>query len=311
VEWLSMHLLLSLAYTPYLGDPSGAAARAGDPSLRHRFGVHDVSESARRTTPWTVPVEADGAGVVSGAILGLDHALARLSLRRLSVATPPRATLLTSANLQTLALQVALASPRDATGSELHEVVAALSRGRERVRQARGDSAALDAVAAAGFLGADRRSLLGWMATNEPEPIERMFTLAELVRIGEPGAALPQAFGTPTLALDTRLRLAWRPSEPWEPYSGRSSLGLLASLTPDLPLRIAELTVQAELPPEVYPGVLAFAVQDLIDSADLTSSEDWLGLVHHAGALTRERFDDYVSALAGLGILSPATAAGR
>ena len=135
-----------------------------------------------------------------------------------------------------------------------------------------------------------------------------MFTLAELVRIGEPGAALPEAFGTPTLALDTRLRLAWRPSEPWEPFSGRSSLGLLASLTPDLPLRIAEFTVQAGLPPEVYPGVLAFAVQDLIDSADLTSSEDWLGLVHHAGALTRERFDDYVTALAGLGILSPATA---
>ncbi len=216
-EWLSMHLLLSLAYTPYLGDPSGAAARAGDLSLRHRFGVHDVSESARRTTPWTVPVEAEDTGAVSGAILGLDHALARLSLRRLSVATPPRATLLTSANLQALALQVALASPRDATGSALHEVVAALTRGRERVRQARGDGAALDALAVAGFLSADRRSLLGWMAVHEPEAIERMFTLAELVRIGEPGAALPEAFGTPTLALDTRLRLAWRPSEPWEP----------------------------------------------------------------------------------------------
>ena len=144
------------------------------------------------------------------------------------------------------------------------------------------------------------------MAVHEPERLEGMFTLAELVRIGEPGAALPEAFGTPTLPLDTRLRLAWRGSEPWEPYSGRPSLGLLASLTPDLPLRIAEFTVLAELPPEVYPGVLAFAVQDLIDAADLTSSEDWLGLVRYAGVLTRERFEGYVSALVDLGILSPA-----
>ena len=308
VEWLSMHLLLSLAYTPYLGDPSGPAAKAGDPSIRHRFGVHEVTEGA---TPWTVPFEVDGTGVVTGAILGLDHALASLSLRRVPVATPPRATLLTPANLHALALQVALASPGDATAPQLQEVVAALTRGRQRVREARGDVAVLDALAAAGSLSADRRSLLGWAAVHDPERIERMFTLAELARIGGPGTALPDGFGTPTLALDTRLRLAWRASEPWEPFSGRPSLGLLASLTPELPLRIAELTVLAELPPEVYPGVLAFAVQDLIDSADLTSSEDWLGLVHHAGALTRERFDDYVSALAGLGILSPAGRAGR
>jgi hypothetical protein len=222
------------------------------------------------------------------------------------VATPPRDPLLTAANLHALALQVALSSPRDATGSQLHEVVAALTRGRQRVREARGDVGGLDALAVAGFLSADRRSLLGWMAVHEPERMEGMFTLAELVRIGEPAAALPEAFGTPMLALDTRLRLSWRGSEPWEPYSGRPSLGLLASLTPDLPLRIVELTMQAELPPEVYPGVLAFAVQDFIDAADLTSSEDWRGLVRYAGALTRERFEDYVSALVGLGILSPA-----
>jgi hypothetical protein len=311
VEWLSMHLLLSLAYTPHLGDPAGAAARAGDLSLRHRFGVHDVSESARRSTPWTIPTEVDASGAVAGALLGLDHALARLSLRRLSAATPPRATLLTSANLHALALQVALASPRDIDGSQLRDVVAALTRGRQRVQSARTDAAALDALAAQGQVSADRRSLLAWMAVREAERAERMFTLAELVRIGGPAAALPESFGTPTLALDTRLRLAWRASEPWEPYSGRPSLGLLASLTPDLPLRIAEFTVLAQLPPEVYPGVLAFAVQDLIDSAELSSSEDWLGLVHHAGALTRERFEDYVSALAGLGILTPADRSGR
>ena len=306
LEWLTMHWLLSVAYTPYLGDPAGAAARAGDLSLRHHFGVHEVSEGDRRETPWAVPVEADASGAVTGAIVGLDHALARLSLRRLSTSTPPRPTLLTSANLHVLALQVALASPRDADGSALRDLVAALTRGRERVQGARSDPAALETIASAGEVSADRRSVLPWMAVHEPSRVTDMFTLAELVRVGGPGESLPDAFGTPSLPLDGRLRLAWRSAEPWEPYSGRPSLGLLAALTPDLPLRIAELTVQAALPAEVYPGVLAFAVQDLIDSADLASSEDWLGLVRHARALTRERFDDYVSALAGLGILSPA-----
>jgi hypothetical protein len=311
VEWVAMHLLLSLAYTPHLGDPDGAAARAGDLALRHRFGVHEVSENARRVTPWSLPAEADDTGAVVGAAVGLEHALARLSLRRLSSAAPPRPTLLTAANLQALALQAALASPRDATGPELRDVVAALTRGRERVQSARGNPVALDALAEAGRLSGDRRAVLSWMTAHEPARVADLFTLAELVRIGEPTAVLPAAFGTPTLPLDGRLRLEWRGSEPWEPYSGRPGLGLLAALTADLPLRIAELTVQAGLPPEVYPGVLAFAVQDLLDSAELASSEDWAGLGRQARRLTRERFEDYVSALAGIGVLTPAEAARR
>lgn len=311
VDWLSMQLLISLAYTPYLGDPDGAAARAGDLALRHRFGVHETGESSRRELPWALPVEVDGSGSVTGAIVGLEHALARLALRRLSTATPPRPTRLTVANLHTLALQAALASPRDVSGQALRDVVAALTRGRERVLSARADPAALDVLAAAGQVGGDRRATIAWMAGHEPARVADAFTLAELVRIGEPTAAMPEAFGTPALPFDSRLRLEWRGSEAWEPYSGRPALGLLAAMTVDLPLRIAELTVQAGLPPEVYPGVLAFAAQDLIDNAELASSEDWFGLGRHARGLTRERFEDYVSALAGVGVLTPSDGAPR
>ena len=105
--------------------------------------------------------------------------------------------------------------------------------------------------------------------------------------------------------------MAWRPGEPWESYSGRATLGLLVAATPELPLRIADWLVQAGLPPALFPGVLAFAMQDVIDTAVLRSSEDWLGFVRHARALTRERFDDYVSALAGLGVLAPVDGGSR
>ncbi len=303
-EWLSMHVLLTLAYTPHLGEPGGAAARAGDLALRHRFGTHDLSESTRLATPWTLPIDAD-SGVVTGAVLGLEHALARLSLRRLSTASLPEPTLLTAANQHVLALQVAAASPHAAASAALGDVVAALARGRERVQQARGSAAALGALAIEAAMSADRRAALAWMTVEEPARLADVFTQAELVRLGAPSLTPPAVLGTPNLPFDSRLGLAWRSGEPWESYSGRATLGLLAAATPELPLRIADWLVQAGLPPALFPGVLAFAMQDVIDTAVLSSSEDWLGFVRHARALTRERFDDYVSALAGLGVLAP------
>ena len=310
VDWLTTHVLLTLAYTPHLGDPAGPAARAGELALRHRFGAHDVSESTRLTVPWSLPVDSDVSGI-SGAILGLDHAMARLSLRRLSTATPPAPTLLTAANQHVLALQVAGASPRAASSAAVHEVAAALARGRARLQQAGGAAAALDTLAAEAAVGGDRRAVLAWMAIEEPTRVGDVFTQAELVRLGAPAVAPPAVLGTPTLPFDTRLGLAWRPAEPWENYSGRPSLGLLAAATPELPLRIADCLTQAGLPPALYPGVLAYATQDLIDAATLSSSEDWLGFVRQARALTRDRFDDYVSALAGLGILAPGDGGAR
>lgn len=303
-EWLSMHLLVTLAYTPHLGDPGGPAARAGDLALRHRFGAHDASASTRLALPWALPTDADGA--VAGAVLALDHALARLSLRRISTAGLPVPTLLTAANQHVLAMQVAATSPRDVVGPAMTDVAGALARGRQRVLQASGVAAALDALAAEAAMGADRRAVLAWMTVAEPARVPNAFTQAELVRLGAPSQPPPAVLGTPNLPFDTRLGLGWRPLEPWASYSGRATLGLLVATSPEVPLRIADWLIQAALPPQLYPGVLAFAMQDVIDTAVLSSSEDWLGLVRHAGALSRERFDDYVAGLVGLGILTPA-----
>jgi hypothetical protein len=309
-EWLSLHVLMTLAYTPHLGESGGAAARAGDLALRHRFGDRDVSGSTRLATPWTLPIDGEG-GVVTGAVLGLEHALARLSLRRLSTASLPEPTLLTAANQHVLALQVAAASPHAAATAALGDVAAALTRGRERVQQTRGSAVALEALAIEAAMSANRRAVLGWMTVEEPARLHDLFTQTELVRLGAPSLTPPSVLGTPNLPFDTRLGVAWRPGEPWESYSGRATLGLLAAATPELPLRIADWLVQAGLPPALFPGVLAFAMQDVIDTAVLRSSEDWLGFVRYARALTRERFDDYVSALAGLGVLAPVDGGSR
>lgn len=309
VEWATLHVLASLAYTPYLGDPTGPAARAGDLSLRHRFGVHDPSESARRNDPWRVPTQAGAGGAVTGALLGVDLALSRLALRRLSTGTAPAPSLLITADVETFFAQVALANPRSVATSDMSAAVEALGRGRARVQSAAGDAAALDVLAGAGGMTGDRRSVLAWMTHHEPSRVAEMFSLGELVAIGDGAGRIPDAAGTPTLALDGRWRLAWPAAEPYEPYSGRPTLGLMATFTPDVSLRVAELIEQAHLPLELLPGVLAYAIQDLVDGAPVFSTDDWLGLVRHARALTKERFEDIVGALAGVGILSPADGA--
>ena len=205
-EWLSMHVLMTLAYTPHLGEPGGAAARAGDLALRHRFGAHDVAESTRLATPWTLPIDAEG-GVVTGAVLGLEHALARLSLRRLSTASLPEPTLLTAANQHVLALQVAAASPHAAANAALGDVVGALARGRARVEQTRGSAAALEALAVDAAMSADRRAVVAWMTVEEPARLDDLFTLAELVRLGAPSLTPPAVLGTPNLPFDTPARI--------------------------------------------------------------------------------------------------------
>ena len=147
------------------------------------------------------------------------------------------------------------------------------------------------------------------MAGHEPTRVVGMFSLGEFVMIGGGDGRMPDAVGTPTMGLLGRWRLEWPAAEPFEPYSGRPTLGLMATFVPDVSLRVAELIEQAQLPLELLPGVLAFAMQDVIEDAPLVSTDDWLGLVRHAGVLTKARFDDIVSALAAVGVLSPADGA--
>ena len=183
--------------------------------------------------PWAVPVDLEASGAASGALLGLDHALAPLSLRRLPTAAPPPSRP-ASPNLQMLALHAALAGSRAADDASLGAVVAALARGRERVVAVRNDRAAIEA-AVAGRVGAERRSLLGWMAAHEPDRVAGMFTFTELVGLGQTAPPPASAADPPTFPHDARLGAAWRGAEPWEPFAGRPTLGLLPTLAPDFP----------------------------------------------------------------------------
>ena len=74
--------LTSILYAASLGDPDGPALAAGNIALRHDLGAGGVMGPRYS---WRLPTEGHTAKGwrVSGSLLGLDVALARLSLRRL------------------------------------------------------------------------------------------------------------------------------------------------------------------------------------------------------------------------------------
>ena len=90
--------------------PDGPALAAGNVALRHDLGAGGVMGPRY---PWRLPTEGHtGKGWrVSGSLLGLDVALARLSLRRLDSMVMPPEPRMVSSERQTAALTVALAEP--------------------------------------------------------------------------------------------------------------------------------------------------------------------------------------------------------
>ncbi len=94
--------LTSILYAAYLGDPQGPAVMAaGNVALRHELGT--VVPSVRECA-WRLPTEGHTSKGwrVTGSLLGLDLALARLSLRRLDSTVMPPEPRMVSAERQTV-----------------------------------------------------------------------------------------------------------------------------------------------------------------------------------------------------------------
>jgi len=88
-------------------------------------------------------------------------------------------------------------------------------------------------------------------------------------------------------------------------FLGRRQIGLLAAAVPDLNLHVARMLARLQLPAPLAKFVLSAAVQDFIDEVRATDPDDWLSLIRGAGAVPRDRIEDYVAAAAADGPLVP------
>jgi hypothetical protein len=260
---------------------------------------------------------------VSGSALGLDLALARLSLKRIDGDGLVAAPRLLSTERDAFAVSLTLMNPRNLVDSDRDAIAAAIARGRRRllglqpVAVAASPNAGGEGISAGGEpfdaianelrLEGRRRRAIRWTIDEERERVPALFSLSEMMILGgvETGTNLDawgmsalQASGCPC----TRMTFPWS----WHLLAGRSQLALGASSSPDLNLQIAMMMAEMGLPAVLAKPVLAAAVQDFVDNVSPTDPVDWWSLSRAATSLARERVEDYVAAAASIdGVLVP------
>jgi hypothetical protein len=295
--------LLSVVYAAHLGDPDGAARLAGDISRRHDFGFG--ARDGRGPSPWSLPKEAVAAGVpwhVEGSLLGLDVALAPLGLRRLRSDRDVEQPALTLEMRDAFVVSLALMDPRALDDSAADAVVSAIEAGRLRLATLGLDQ--VEAVADDARLDGWRRRALKWTVAHEPAQAEALFTLAEMLALGDPsGAVDAHAWGMSAIASSACLCIEIPSPGRAQALAGRPEPGILATLVSDLNLHVARTLRQLGLPAMLAPAVLSAAVQDFVDEVRPIDPDDWLTLARAARLVSRERIEDYVAAAAARGPL--------
>jgi hypothetical protein len=298
--------LVSLAYAIYLGDPEGAAMLPGNVSLRHDFGLGQQDAAQRLRAPWMIPRPDVSPGVpwhVDGSLLGLDVGLATTMMRRLNTDRALSAPTLISNERETFVVGLGLLNPFALTDRARDAIAQAIERGRRRVaaiRDAPGATAIADEVGMDGW----RRRALRWSVVHEAERLESMFSLRELMALGDVAREIDlDPWGTAALYSDGCVCTAMPPTGGLPLVTGRRQIGLLATAIPDLNLHVARMLASLRLPARLAKYVLSAAVQDFVDEVQTTDPDDWVSLVRGAAAVSRERVEDYVAAAAADGPL--------
>jgi len=310
-DWYLASVLSSIVYASFVGERDSQALLGGDPSRLHDLGPAEVDRGGSALVPWRVPAEVRDRKVgwhVQGSLLGLDLALGRFALRRVSKDEVPPAPRVNHAERLALTEPVLLQSPFDQSEAGRDGLLAALARGRARLADARASSEALLKAAAAVDLDEWRTQMLPWMLEHERERIAELWSLAELVRLGaadERGADSFDAFGSSMWSVRGQLacRFPWR--QPWTTVAGRKGVRVVAGLMPDLAVAVAESLAAMKLPVRLYAGVLAVATQELLNTVRMDHDDDWLALVAGVQRVAGRPFEDYVAALTYDGPLIP------
>lgn len=300
--------LVAIAYAPALGDPDGPILLSPDVVVRHDFGESSFSAERRVSGPWQPPRDMlgiEGPWHVAGAVLGLDVALWRLMMRRVADQMMPRAPTLNLNDWETLGRTVAMLEPVALDDGERDELAAAIARGRARIASAPRTTAAMSTLADEARLSPTVRQVLPWMLARQPEALDDLFALRDLLWLGRP--TLPphrlDRWGVAEEAIDGRLIPAMPRPGPWEDHAGRAVQGRVAARMPDLTLRLVEETARLGLPARLIPALLSFAVQDFGHDVDARFADDWPAMVRAARDLPSTRIEDYVAALTGTGHL--------
>ncbi|MFN8059760.1 MAG: hypothetical protein U0Q12_11425 [Vicinamibacterales bacterium] len=301
---------LAIVYATALGDPDGAVVVGGDVWRRHQLTVAGVEAESRHVGPWTPPVESVGTGRawrVLGSLIGLDLALARLSLRRLDGEYPPQAPLLSGFDRVALMHGAVLMPALDLTNVDRDRIADAVARGTARVGRLRDDPAEVEAVVAALALDGWQERVLRWTLAHEPEFVD-LFSLTDLYWLGRDGASVGVAWGTSGLPASGCLCQALPVPRPLSGVIGRPGTGLVATRFGDLPILAALTLKDFDLPAPLARGLVVLLTQTTLDAARPVHGDDLIAFSRAIRGLTRNQMEDYVAALTYDGALRPVRA---
>jgi hypothetical protein len=295
--------LASWAYAPDLGAANGGALVGGDASIAHDFGVRSVNRT-RFLQRWELPATASDRPPISGSLLGLEAALANWSLRRLSSDRIPSPPTISSNDLKSLYLTVALSDPAALDDDGLMHLASSIARGTQRLDQARADPTALIAAGRRASISPWRREVLPWLIAEEPDRLDEQFSLLARARIGGLRERDVAAWGTSALATGC---LCLRMPAPWIPelVLGRPADGIVGAQSADLMLRIAMILSEMQLPASLASPVLSYAMRDFLDAVRPAHPADFDAYSRAALVLGRTTVEDYIGAIAAVGALRP------
>ena len=234
----------------------GRQSSTGNIALRHDLGI---GGTVGTRGAWKIPSEGHGAQGwrITGSLLGLDVALARMALRRLDSSVMPPEPRLVSAERQTAALTVALSNPATLSDATRDEIAAALGRGRARLAALDGDRAEHRAVAHdAGLSALASRGARMDGCSRSRASVDAACRSSRRCGSESRGRARRVAldgWGAAMLPLNGCVCLAMPRARPWEPLSGRPSLGLLATSGADVAILVAETLASLKMPAEIAP----------------------------------------------------------
>jgi hypothetical protein len=298
--------LVTVVYAIYLGDPAGLAVTSRNVASRHDFALTPSNSAAA----WRLPIEdfdRRTAWRVRGSLLGLETALSGLALRRVNAADMPAEPKVGPQDRQTLMLTVALLNPPALSDESRDAIAAAIGRGRARVQALASNPMAVGDVARDAALSEWRGRALEWALARGADEVASRFSLLELLWLGATGGDMPpgwDAWGAATLPLTGCLCLQMPRPRDWEEEAGHAS-ALLGTRAADVSLRLAEALSVFKLPAALVPSLAGYAVQDVLDHAELSHIDDWDEFGRAARELPPERMSDYIAALTAGGPLVP------
>ena len=294
--------ILSFTYAMHLGDPSGPALLGANVAFRHDFGFGRRDGEGRARGPWALPRQDFQPGVpwhVVGSLVGLDVALAPLSLHRQrmdGLAAPPK---LQSIEREAFASNVALLKPRQLSDIDRDRIVAAISQGRTRIKALRPNSPEFEKLKDEIALDGWRARTLGWMLQNEPNSVENQFSLAELLVLGGFDSAF-DAWGANGLLSLGCVCTRFPMPRTWRVLAGRAQLAMMAASTVEMNLELAQRFSVAQLPAALLPSVLETAMQDFVDLVDTADSGDRMALLGYIRTIPLTVIEDAVAGTATL-----------